>query len=51
MAREVISRVLPDFQKRDLTTKSRGRITLTNRPALQFSTGRAGIIREKSWFP
>ena len=34
-AREVISRVLQDFQKREFIEQSRGRIALTNRPALQ----------------
>ena len=34
-AREVISRVLQDFQKREFVEQSRGRIALTNRPALQ----------------
>lgn len=34
-AREVISRVLNDFQKRDLIAQSRGRITLLDKPALR----------------
>lgn len=34
-AREVISRVLHDFQKRDFIAQSRGRIAVTNKPALQ----------------
>ena len=34
-AREVISRVLHDFQKRELIAQSRGRITITNKPALR----------------
>ena len=34
-AREVISRVLQDFQKREFVEQSRGRIALTDRPALQ----------------
>lgn len=33
-AREVISRVLQDFQKRGLIAQSRGRITLSDKPAL-----------------
>lgn len=33
-AREVISRILQDFQKRGLITQSRGRITLSDRQAL-----------------
>lgn len=33
-AREVISRVLQDFQKRELIAQSRGRIALLNKPAL-----------------
>lgn len=33
-AREVISRVLQDFQKRELIAQSRGRIALTNKGAL-----------------
>ncbi|GHF69329.1 Crp/Fnr family transcriptional regulator [Seohaeicola zhoushanensis] len=33
-AREVISRVLQDFQKRGLITQTRGHITLADRPAL-----------------
>ena len=34
-AREVVSRVLSDFQKREMISLSRGRITLTNKPALR----------------
>lgn len=34
-AREVISRVLHDFQKRGLIVQSRGRITLSDKPALR----------------
>ena len=34
-AREVISRVLNDFQKRNLVVQSRGRITLSDKPALR----------------
>ncbi|MBS1301199.1 Crp/Fnr family transcriptional regulator [Loktanella sp. SALINAS62] len=34
-AREVISRVLHDFQKRGLIAQSRGRITLADKPALR----------------
>ncbi len=34
-AREVISRVLNDFQKRGFITQSRGRIAVTNKPALR----------------
>jgi len=34
-AREVISRVLHDFQKRDFIAQSRGRIAVTNKPALR----------------
>ena len=34
-AREVISRILSDFQKRDLIAQSRGRITLLDRSQLQ----------------
>jgi CRP/FNR family transcriptional regulator len=34
-AREVISRVLHDFQKRGLIAQSRGRIALTDKPALR----------------
>ncbi|QFT93325.1 Global nitrogen regulator [Roseovarius sp. THAF9] len=34
-AREVISRVLADFQKRGLVQQSRGRISLADKPALQ----------------
>ncbi len=34
-AREVISRVLQDFQKREMISQSRGRITLTDKPALK----------------
>lgn len=34
-AREVISRVLNDFQKRDFIAQSRGRIAVTNKPALR----------------
>ncbi|NKX37264.1 Crp/Fnr family transcriptional regulator [Rhodobacteraceae bacterium R_SAG4] len=34
-AREVISRVLHDFQKRELIAQSRGRITITDKPALR----------------
>ena len=34
-AREVISRVLNDFQKRGLIAQSRGRIALTDKPALR----------------
>lgn len=34
-AREVISRVLNDFQKRELITQSRGRVTLADKAALQ----------------
>nr|WP_170541532.1 Crp/Fnr family transcriptional regulator [Ruegeria arenilitoris] len=34
-AREVVSRVLHDFQKRELVSQSRGKITLTDTPALQ----------------
>lgn len=34
-AREVISRVLHDFQKRGLIAQSRGRITLSDKPALR----------------
>lgn len=34
-AREVISRVLNDFQKRGLIEQSRGRIAVTNKPALR----------------
>ena len=34
-AREVISRVLHDFQKRGFIAQSRGRIELTNKPALR----------------
>jgi len=34
-AREVISRVLNDFQKRNLVAQSRGRITLSDKPALR----------------
>ena len=33
-AREVVSRVLHDFQKREMITQSRGRITLVDIPAL-----------------
>ncbi|WP_120634655.1 Crp/Fnr family transcriptional regulator [Ruegeria sp. EL01] len=33
-AREVVSRVLHDFQKRDLITQSRGQISLIDKPAL-----------------
>lgn len=33
-AREVISRVLQDFQKREMIAQSRGRIALLNKPAL-----------------
>lgn len=33
-AREVVSRVLNDFQKRNLIEQSRGRITLVDKPAL-----------------
>ncbi|SNT73814.1 Crp/Fnr family transcriptional regulator [Paracoccus seriniphilus] len=38
-AREVISRVLHDFQKRELIAQSRGHITLLNRAALQTLAG------------
>lgn len=34
-AREVVSRVLNDFQKRELVSQSRGRITLVDKKALQ----------------
>lgn len=34
-AREVVSRVLADFQKREMISLSRGRIALTNKPALR----------------
>ena len=34
-AREVISRVLQDFQKRDLIAQARGRIILADKPALR----------------
>lgn len=34
-AREVISRVLSDFQKREMIAQSRGRIALTDKPALR----------------
>ena len=34
-AREVVSRVLQDFQKRDMIAQSRGRIALTDKPALK----------------
>lgn len=34
-AREVVSRVLQDFQKREMITQSRGRITLTDKAALE----------------
>ncbi|EEX09905.1 transcriptional regulator, Crp/Fnr family [Ruegeria lacuscaerulensis ITI-1157] len=34
-AREVVSRILQDFQKRELIAQSRGRITLTDRGALE----------------
>lgn len=34
-AREVISRILHDFQKRGLIEQSRGRIALTNKPSLR----------------
>ena len=34
-AREVISRILNDFQKRGLIEQSRGRITLMDRPGLR----------------
>ncbi|WP_170345252.1 Crp/Fnr family transcriptional regulator [Ruegeria atlantica] len=34
-AREVITRVLQDFQKREMITQSRGRITLTDKSALE----------------
>lgn len=33
-AREVISRILQDFQRRDMIAQSRGRILLLNKPAL-----------------
>ena len=38
-AREVISRVLQDFQKREMITQSRGRISLVNRSALTALAG------------
>lgn len=34
-AREVVSRILQDFQKREMITQSRGRITITDRAALE----------------
>lgn len=34
-AREVVSRVLSDFQKREMIAQSRGRITLIDKPALR----------------
>ncbi len=34
-AREVISRILQDFQKREMIAQSRGRITLLDKPALK----------------
>ncbi|MGV6803164.1 MAG: Crp/Fnr family transcriptional regulator [Ruegeria sp.] len=34
-AREVVSRVLQDFQKREMITQSRGRITLTDKAGLE----------------
>ncbi len=40
-AREVISRVLQDFQKRGMVAQSRGRIALTDKPALRH-LARAG---------
>lgn len=38
-AREVISRVLHDFQKRGVIAQSRGRIELTDKPALRALAG------------
>ncbi|MBF9030912.1 helix-turn-helix domain-containing protein [Rhodobacterales bacterium HKCCE3408] len=40
-AREVISRVLHDFQKRDLIAQSRGRIELLDKPGLGVIAGSA----------
>ncbi|MEO1205096.1 MAG: Crp/Fnr family transcriptional regulator [Pseudomonadota bacterium] len=40
-AREVISRVLHDFQKRGYIAQSRGRITITDKPALRVLAGNA----------
>lgn len=34
-AREVVSRILQDFQKREMITQSRGRITITDKAALE----------------
>ena len=34
-AREVVSRILNDFQKRGLILQTRGRITLQNKPQLE----------------
>jgi CRP/FNR family transcriptional regulator len=39
-AREVVSRVLSDFQKRDLINQTRGRISLTNNNALRILAGK-----------
>ena len=38
-AREVVSRVLSDFQKREMVAQSRGRITLIDKPALGVLAG------------
>jgi CRP/FNR family transcriptional regulator len=38
-AREVISRVLQDFQKRGMVVPARGRIALTDKPALRLLAG------------